>query len=58
MPTAQPQRRWTAASINFLTQDEMRHLFDSISSKPDYIEFLLVYFDDLRAFQAGMLLPN
>jgi hypothetical protein len=43
MPTAQPQRRWTAASINVLTQDEMRRLFDTIDSTRDYAIFLLAY---------------
>jgi hypothetical protein len=55
MSTTKP---WTAATINFLAQDEMRHLLDSISSKRDYLEFLLVYFDGLRAFKVRMLLPN
>jgi hypothetical protein len=36
-------QRWTAASINFLTQDEMRGLLDAIDSKHDYAIFLLAY---------------
>src|SRR5919108_1067998 len=37
------QKRWTAATINFLTQDEMRRLLDVIDSKHDYAIFLLAY---------------
>jgi len=36
-------QRWTAASINFLAQDEIRRLFDAIDSKSDYAIFLLAY---------------
>jgi integrase len=44
-----------AASINFLTQDEMRHLLDVIPSKRDYAIFLLAYRHGLRASEVGML---
>jgi site-specific recombinase XerD len=47
--------RWTAASINFLTQDEMRRLFDVIDSKRDYAIFLLAYRHGLRASEIGIL---
>jgi integrase len=47
--------RWTAASINFLTQDETRRLFDAIDSKRDYAIFLLAYRHGLRASEVGML---
>jgi hypothetical protein len=39
--TTLSSKRWTAASINFLTQDEMRRLLDVISSKRDSAIFLL-----------------
>jgi integrase len=47
--------RWTAASINFLTQDEMRRLLDTIPSKRDYAIFLLAYRHGLRVSEVGML---
>src|SRR5919109_827250 len=47
--------RWTAASINFLTQDELRRLLDVIDSKRDYAIFLLAYRHGLRASEVGML---
>jgi site-specific recombinase XerD len=47
--------RWTAASINFLTQDEMRRLLGCIPSKRDYAIFLLAYRHGLRASEVGML---
>jgi site-specific recombinase XerD len=47
--------RWTVASINFLTQDEMRRLLDCIPSKRDYAMFLLAYRHGLRASEVGML---
>jgi type 1 fimbriae regulatory protein FimB len=47
--------RWTAASINFLTQDETRRLFEPIDSKRDYAIFLLAYRHGLRASEIGML---
>jgi len=47
--------RWTAASINFLTQDEMRRLLDIINSTRDYTIFLLAYRHGLRASEIGML---
>jgi type 1 fimbriae regulatory protein FimB len=48
-------QRWTAATINFLTQDEMRRLFDAIDSKRDSAIFLLAYRHGLRASEIGML---
>ena len=53
--TPQAPKRWTAASINFLTQDEMRRLFDAIDSKRDYAIFLLAYRHGLRVSEVGML---
>src|SRR6266511_2635045 len=53
--TPQPTGRWTAASINFLTQDEMRRLLDVIDSKRDSAIFLLAYRHGLRASEIGML---
>ena len=47
--------RWTAATINFLMQDEMRRLLDAIDSKRDYAMFLLAYRHGLRASEVGML---
>jgi site-specific recombinase XerD len=47
--------RWTAASINFLTQDELRRLLDVIPSKRDYALFPLAYRHGLRASEVGML---
>src|SRR5919109_2111519 len=47
--------RWTAASIDFLTQDELRRLFDVIDSKRHYAIFLLAYRHGLRASEVGML---
>jgi integrase len=47
--------RWTAASINFLTQDEMHRLLDAIDSKRDYAIFPLAYRHSLRASEAGIL---
>jgi integrase len=55
MDTPPKPQRWTAASINFLTQDEMRHLLDAITSKRDYAIFLLAYRHGLRASEVGML---
>ncbi len=54
-PTPKPSHRWTAASINFLTQDEMRRLLDVIPSKRDYAIFLLAYRHGLRASEVGLL---
>jgi hypothetical protein len=36
-------QRWTAATINFLTEDERRRLLDAIDSKRDYAIFLFAY---------------
>jgi len=47
--------QWTAASINFLTQDETRRLLDAIDSKRDSAIFLLAYRHGLRASEIGML---
>jgi site-specific recombinase XerD len=54
-PSSKCSGRWTAASINFLTQDEMRRLLDVIPSKCDYAIFLLAYRHGLRASEVGML---
>jgi site-specific recombinase XerD len=48
-------KRWTTASINFLTQDEMRRLLSAIDSKRDQAIFLLAYRHGLRASEVGML---
>jgi site-specific recombinase XerD len=48
-------KRWTAASINFLTQDEMRRLLGVIPSRRDYAIFLLAYRHGLRVSEVGML---
>jgi integrase len=48
-------KRWTAASINFLTQDEMRRLLSAIDSKRDYAIMLLAYRHGLRASEVGLL---
>jgi site-specific recombinase XerD len=47
--------RWTAATINFLTQDEMRRLLNAIDSKRDFAIFLLAYRHGLRASEVGKL---
>ena len=47
--------QWTAASINFRTQDETRRLLDAIDSKRDSAIFLLAYRHSLRASEIGML---
>lgn len=49
------KRVWTAASIQFLTQSEMRALLDAIPSKRDYAIFLLAYRHGLRASEIGLL---
>jgi integrase len=46
---------WTAASIHFLTQSEMRALLDAIPSKRDYAIFLIAYRHGLRASEVGLL---
>jgi site-specific recombinase XerD len=46
---------WTAASIHFLTQSEMRALLNAIPSKRDYAIFLLAYRHGLRASEIGLL---
>jgi site-specific recombinase XerD len=53
--TVRSSRRWTADSINFLTQEETRRLFDVIDSKRDYAIFLLAYRHGLRASEVAML---
>jgi site-specific recombinase XerD len=49
-------KRWTAATINFLTQDETRRLLDAIDSKRDYAIFLLAYRHALKHSIATHLL--
>ena len=46
---------WTAASIQFLTQSEMRTLLDIIPSKRDYAIFLIAYRHGLRSSEVGLL---
>ena len=46
---------WTAASIHFLAQDEMRRLLSAIDSKHDHAIMLLAYRHGLRASEVGML---
>lgn len=53
--TPKRSNRWTADTINFLTQDEMRRLLNAIDSKRDYAIFLLAYRHSLRASEVGML---
>src|SRR5919197_2060955 len=48
-------KRWTAASINFLTQDETPRLLDVMDVKRDYAIFLLAYRHGLRASEVGMI---
>jgi site-specific recombinase XerD len=55
MGTMTTSTRWTADSIDFLTQDEMRRLLAAIDSKRDYAIFLLAYRHGLRASEVGML---
>jgi integrase len=55
IPLGTTPQRWTAATINFLTQDEMRRLLDAINSKRDYAIFLLAYRHGLRASEVGNL---
>src|SRR5262245_54355512 len=48
---------WTAASIQFLTQPELRKLLEVAreKSKRDYAIFLIAYRHGLRASEVGML---
>jgi integrase/recombinase XerD len=55
MARATPNKPWTAASIHFLTQSEMRALLDTIPSKRDYAIFLIAYRRGLRASEVGLL---
>jgi integrase len=50
-----PRKSWTADTIQFLTQDELRKLFSVITSTRDYAIFLLAYRHGLRASEVGML---
>jgi site-specific recombinase XerD len=52
---ATPRKSWSAATIQFLTQSEMRRLLDAIDSKRDYALFLLAYRHGLRASEVGTL---
>jgi integrase len=54
---AAPVKPWTAASIQFLTQPELRRLLDvaRARSKRDYAIFLIAYRHGLRASEVGML---
>jgi type 1 fimbriae regulatory protein FimB len=57
MATTQPRTRWTAATIRYLTQDEMQRLLSVIAStsKHDYAIFLIAYRHGLRASEVGKL---
>jgi site-specific recombinase XerD len=48
-------KRWTAASTNFLTQEEMCRLLSAIDSKRDNAIILLAYRHGLRTSEIGML---
>jgi site-specific recombinase XerD len=50
-----PRTSWSAATIQFLTQSEMRALLASIDSKRDAALFLLAYRHGLRASEVGLL---
>jgi integrase len=47
--------RWTAATVKFLSQDELRRLLRAIDSKRDYAIILIAYRHGLRASEVGML---
>jgi type 1 fimbriae regulatory protein FimB len=53
--TLKRSSRWTAYTINFLTQDEMRRLLNAIDSKRDFAIFLLAYRHGLKASEVGTL---
>jgi site-specific recombinase XerD len=50
-----PRRSWSAATIQFLTQSEMRNLLAAIDSKRDAALFLIAYRHGLRASEVGKL---
>src|SRR5215211_106621 len=50
-----PRRSWSAATIQFLTQGEMRSLLAAIDSKRDSALFLIAYRHGLRASEIGLL---
>jgi integrase/recombinase XerD len=50
-----PRNSWSAATIQFLTQSEMRNLLAAIDSKRDYAIFLIAYRHGLRASEVGLL---
>ena len=50
-----PRRSWSAATIQFLTQSEMRSLLAVIDSKRDAALFLIAYRHGLRASEVGKL---
>jgi integrase len=50
-----PHKPWSAATIHFLTQSEMKNLLVAIDSKRDSALFLLAYRHVLRASEVGML---
>ena len=54
-PYATPRRSWSAATIQFLTQTEMRNLLSVIDSKRDAALFLIAYRHGLRASEVGKL---
>jgi integrase len=55
MAHIQCSKRWTAASLKFLTQDAMSHLLDAIDSKRDSAIFLLAYRHGLRTSEIHSL---
>ena len=52
---APPRRSWSAATIQFLTQSEMRRLLDAIDTRRDKALFLIAYRHGLRASEVRML---
>src|SRR2546430_4569446 len=48
-------RAWSADTIIYLTQDELRRLFDVIDNPRDYAIFLLAYRHGLRPSEIGLI---
>jgi site-specific recombinase XerC len=53
--TKKPQKSWSADTIQFLTQAELKKLLSVISNTRDYAIFLVAYRHGLRASEVGML---